>query len=131
MKYLGSSVLLAVISMSVNAQEYEVRSEFMYCKLNEGKAIADAIADSKRYGAFSKSADLENAPYRLESAMASAIAFPSFNLQYINSDLTSYSCAFTLIEITASKTDDPKYFICFPFLIFMMRASFTHLYPSP
>ena len=55
MKYLVSSVLLAVISMSVNAQEYEVRSEFMYCKLNEGKAIADAIADSKRYGAFSKS----------------------------------------------------------------------------
>ena len=55
MKYLVSSVLLAVISMGVNAQEYEVRSEFMYCKLNEGKAIADAIADSKRYGAFSKS----------------------------------------------------------------------------
>lgn len=56
MKYLGLSILLAAVSLPVSAQEYEVRSEFMYCKLNEGKSIADAVADSKRYGEFSKSA---------------------------------------------------------------------------
>ena len=44
------------IGLSAQAQEYEVRSEFMYCNLNEGKTLEDVIAQSERYGEFSKKA---------------------------------------------------------------------------
>ena len=45
---------LAFVSFA-SAQEYEVRSEFHYCKLNEGKSLEDAIASAKHYGEFSAS----------------------------------------------------------------------------
>ena len=47
---------LLVFTMSAVAQEYEVRSEFTYCTLNEGKTLQDVIAQSERYGEFSKEA---------------------------------------------------------------------------
>lgn len=56
MKYAFMTVLFAVFATQAVAQEYEVRSEFMYCKLNEGKTLKDALNDSKRYGEFSKAA---------------------------------------------------------------------------
>ena len=46
---------IILFSPTLAAQEYEVRSEFHWCKLNEGKTMQDAIADSKRYGEFSAS----------------------------------------------------------------------------
>ena len=53
---------LLFFTMSTVAQEYEVRSEFTYCTLNEGKTLQDVIAQSERYGEFSKEASLENSP---------------------------------------------------------------------
>jgi len=50
------SGLLIVGAMPSSAQEYRVRSEFMYCNLNEGKTLQDVIAQSERYGEFSKTA---------------------------------------------------------------------------
>ncbi|MEL0006438.1 MAG: hypothetical protein VW686_03805, partial [Luminiphilus sp.] len=49
-------IALTLLAFNVQAQEYEVRSEFMYCTLNDGKTIEDAIAQSARYGEFSKAA---------------------------------------------------------------------------
>jgi hypothetical protein len=49
------AVVSLLLSPFVAAQEYEVRSEFHWCTLNEGKTMKDAIADSKRYGEFSAS----------------------------------------------------------------------------
>ena len=33
-----------------------MRSEFTFCKLNEGKNLMDVMAQSERYGEFSKEA---------------------------------------------------------------------------
>ena len=49
-------IALTLLAFNVQAQEYEARSEFMYCTLNDGKTIEDAIAQSARYGEFSKAA---------------------------------------------------------------------------
>ena len=54
MRFLLAGLML--LALGAQAQEYEVRSEFMYCKLNEGKTIQDVIAQSERYGDFSKEA---------------------------------------------------------------------------
>ena len=47
---------LLFFTASAVAQEYEARSEFTYCTLNEGKTLQDVIAQSERYGEFSKEA---------------------------------------------------------------------------
>ena len=47
---------LFFITVSTQAQEYEVRSEFTFCTLNEGKTLMDVMAQSERYGEFSKEA---------------------------------------------------------------------------
>ena len=39
---------LLFFTVSTVAQEYEVRSEFTYCTLNEGKTLQDVIAQSER-----------------------------------------------------------------------------------
>ena len=54
MRFLLAGLML--LTLGAQAQEYEVRSEFMYCKFNEGKTIQDVIAQSERYGDFSKEA---------------------------------------------------------------------------
>ena len=43
MKYLVF-VLTAVLSITVQAQEYEARSEFFFCSLNDGKTMDDVVA---------------------------------------------------------------------------------------
>ncbi|MDG1215384.1 MAG: hypothetical protein P8N17_05195 [Luminiphilus sp.] len=45
-----------MLALAAQAQEYEIRSEFMYCNLNDGKTMQDVIAQSARYGEFSKKA---------------------------------------------------------------------------
>lgn len=50
----STATLFATLSVAVFGQEYEARSEFAFCSLNEGKTIKDVIAQSERYGAFSK-----------------------------------------------------------------------------
>lgn len=35
-------------------QEYEARSEFAFCSLNDGKTMQDVVAQSEKYGVFSK-----------------------------------------------------------------------------
>ena len=52
MKYLVF-VLTALLSITVQAQEYEARSEFFFCSLNDGKTMDDVVAQSKAYGQFS------------------------------------------------------------------------------
>ncbi|MDG2459798.1 MAG: hypothetical protein P8M73_02855 [Luminiphilus sp.] len=49
-------VVFALMAVTAQAQEYEARSEFMYCNLNEDKTLEDVIAQSERYGAYSKEA---------------------------------------------------------------------------
>ena len=53
-----SSLIGGVISIASTiavAQDMgEMRSEFFYCSLNEGKTMADVKAQSKAYGEFSK-----------------------------------------------------------------------------
>ena len=47
--------LLALSSAFAVAQEMtEMRSEFFYCTLNDGKTMEDVRQQSKRYGEFSK-----------------------------------------------------------------------------
>ena len=46
-------VIAALLSTSLNAQEYEARSEFFFCSLNDGKTMADVVAQSETYGKFS------------------------------------------------------------------------------
>ena len=55
MKYL-IAMLVMLCGVTAQAQEYEIRSEFMACKLNEGKTLRDAIEQSRRYGEFSAAA---------------------------------------------------------------------------
>ena len=47
---------LMIVAVSAHAQEYEARSEFTYCTLNEGMTLQDVIDQSKFYGEFSKKA---------------------------------------------------------------------------
>ena len=47
--------LISASAVFANAQDMgEMRSEFFYCSLNEGKTMADVKAQSKAYGEFSK-----------------------------------------------------------------------------
>ena len=49
------SGLISIAAMTAIAQDMgEMRSEFFYCSLNEGKTMADVKAQSKAYGEFSK-----------------------------------------------------------------------------
>jgi len=55
MKKIFLSILTAgLISSFLVAEEYQYRSEFIYCNLNDGKTIDDAVKDSKEYGEFVK-----------------------------------------------------------------------------
>ena len=45
-KYLLSGFLLSIISIHINSADYEMRSEFIYCNLNDGKTLNDAAAVS-------------------------------------------------------------------------------------
>ena len=55
----GLLVALFFVALGAQAQEYEARSEFTFCKLNEGKNLMDVMAQSERYGEFSKEAGTE------------------------------------------------------------------------
>ena len=47
--------VISITSATAVAQDMvEMRSEFFYCSLNEGKTMADVTAQSKAYGEFSK-----------------------------------------------------------------------------
>ena len=52
----GLLAALFSVALGAQAQEYEARSEFTYCNLNEGKTLQDVIAQSEWYGEFSKAA---------------------------------------------------------------------------
>ena len=55
MKKVALFVLLGtVFNISLSAIEYEARSEFIYCNLNEGMTVSDAAEQAKAYGKFSK-----------------------------------------------------------------------------
>jgi len=49
-------VVLVSLAFGAHSQEYEARSEFTYCTLNEGKTLEDVIEQSEFYGEFSKKA---------------------------------------------------------------------------
>ena len=48
-------VVLVSLAFGAHSQEYEARSEFTYCTLNEGKTLEDVIEQSEFYGDFRKS----------------------------------------------------------------------------
>ena len=52
----GLLAALFFVALGAQAQEYDARSEFTFCKLNEGKNLMDVMAQSERYGEFSKEA---------------------------------------------------------------------------
>jgi hypothetical protein len=54
MRYLSTLLAALFTSTLAFAQEAEMRSEFVYCSLNPEKTMADVIAQSQRYGEFSK-----------------------------------------------------------------------------
>jgi hypothetical protein len=54
MRHIVLMLVAAFCSATVQAQEYEMRSEFFFCNLNEGKTMADVVAQSEAYGKFSK-----------------------------------------------------------------------------
>jgi hypothetical protein len=55
MKHFLVGLLLALASSFTAAQEMtEMRSEFFYCTVNDGKTMEDVREQSKRYGEFSK-----------------------------------------------------------------------------
>ena len=54
MKQIYGLIFSLLATTSLHAQEAEMRSEFMYCKLKDGKTMDDVRAQSKRYGEFSK-----------------------------------------------------------------------------
>ena len=37
-----------VLALAAQAQEYQIRSEFTYCNLNDGKTMQDVITQSAR-----------------------------------------------------------------------------------
>ena len=45
-------VVLVFLAFGAHSQEYEARSEFTYCTLNEGKTLEDVIEQSEFYGEF-------------------------------------------------------------------------------
>ena len=55
-KILASTLFVSTITVSVNAADYEMRSEFIYCVLNDGMTLKDAADQAKEYGKFSKQA---------------------------------------------------------------------------
>ena len=55
MRVIVIALIGCLASLFASAQEYEIRSEFAYCKLNEGKTMADVVAQSETYGRFSAS----------------------------------------------------------------------------
>ena len=55
-KYLFSGFLLSIISIHINSAHYEMRSEFIYCNLNDGKTLNDAAEQAREYGKFSEAA---------------------------------------------------------------------------
>lgn len=55
MKYI-MTLFVMLCGVTAQAQEYEIRAEFMACKLNEGKTLRDAMEQSRRYGEFSAAA---------------------------------------------------------------------------
>ena len=55
-KIILSVLLISSISSSVFAADYEMRSEFIYCDLNDGMTLTDAANQAKKYGSFSKEA---------------------------------------------------------------------------
>ena len=55
-KYLLSGFLLLIISIHINSADYEMRSEFIYCNLNDGKTLNDAAEQAREYGKFSEAA---------------------------------------------------------------------------
>ena len=59
-KILVSILFVSVITLSVNAADYEMRSEFIYCELNDGMTLKDAADQAKEYGKFSKQAGTEH-----------------------------------------------------------------------
>ena len=48
--------LLSIISIHINSADYEMRSEFIYCNLNDGKTLNDAAEQAREYGKFSEAA---------------------------------------------------------------------------
>ena len=55
-KIILSVLLISSISSSIFAADYEMRSEFIYCDLNDGMTLTDAANQAKKYGSFSKEA---------------------------------------------------------------------------
>ena len=55
-KYLLSGFLLSIISIHINSAGYEMRSEFIYCDLNDGMTLNDAAEQAREYGKFSEAA---------------------------------------------------------------------------
>ena len=55
-KYLLSGFLLSIISIHINSADYEMRSEFIYCNLNDGMTLNDAAEQAREYGKFSEAA---------------------------------------------------------------------------
>ena len=55
-KYLLSGFLLSIISIHINSADYEMRSEFIYCDLNDGMTLNDAAEQAREYGKFSEAA---------------------------------------------------------------------------
>ena len=54
MRYLSVLLITLFTSTLLQAQEAQMRSEFVYCSLNPEKTMADVRAQSQRYGEFSK-----------------------------------------------------------------------------
>lgn len=54
MRNLCILMLSLIAASAATGQEAEMRSEFVYCSLNPEKTMADVVAQSKRYGEFSK-----------------------------------------------------------------------------
>ena len=53
-KIMSFAILALFLSINSIAVEYEVRSEFIYCTLNDGMTLEDAAEQAKEYGKFSK-----------------------------------------------------------------------------
>ena len=53
-KFLVGLLLASASSISVAQEMTEMRSEFFYCTVNDGKTMEDVREQSKRYGEFSK-----------------------------------------------------------------------------
>jgi len=54
MRLIVAFFLALASSLSAAQEMDEMRSEFFYCTLNEGKTMEDVKAQSRQYGEFSK-----------------------------------------------------------------------------